>query len=188
MKRMKVMKSKRKLVSAILSALFPGVGHLYCERYIMGAVGIILTTWALLLMLVSLLIFNVTEGIGSILFPFSLYSVLGIWIVMILSLLLHDVHLTKGRTDRKIAYSAGYSMFLARNYAASLKLFLSLHHVYPLDISAGIMVALNHQRLSNLRKAEAVLKKIRKRTEEPGWLWEIDKTLAELRLSSSAGS
>jgi hypothetical protein len=166
--------------------LFPGTGHLFSERYVMGAVGVILTTWSLLVMLVSFLIFNISEGLGSVLFPASLYAAAGLWVLMLVSLVLQDLHFIRGRTDRKIAYSAGYSMYLARNYDASLKMFLTLHRVFPDDIAAAVMVARNYLRMGVPGKAESILKRTRKRTEETGWLWEIDHTLEGIRSAPQA--
>ena len=56
--------SKKKLIGVVLSCIYPGVGHLYDERYLIGTVGVVLTTWSLLSLLVSLFIFTPSAGTG----------------------------------------------------------------------------------------------------------------------------
>ena len=171
---------RKKIVSLILSMLFPGTGHLYIERYFMGTAGVVLTTWSLLVLLISASVFSRTEGMGMLLFEISLYSVIGLWCMMLLSLILGDFRLVRKKVDRKELYNEGYTLFLAKKYSESLGIFSTLTRYFPEDVSAAVMAAKNYQRLSMNGKAASVLKKCIKRTSDPQWLWELNYSLDAL--------
>lgn len=176
------MKQKNKrLYAVLLSMVFPGAGHLYAERYVAGTVGVILTTWAVLCLILSVLIFNISEGIGMWIFPISLYSGIGLWISMTVSSLLKDIRIFKEKINREEVYGSAYSLFLKKSYEESLKEFRKLMKDDPYDMSSGVMTATLRYRMGMGRKALSILKQIKRKTDDSLWIWEIDRLSDRIR-------
>ena len=168
------------VVGILLSILYPGAGHLYAGRYVMGAVGVVLATWALILLGVTVLVLNPRGGLGLLLFPAARYALAGIWAIMLASVLFRDVRFRRMRGDRKTLYAQGYTAYLGGDIPAGLAAFHGIHGPAEATMAANIMVARCHARLGNRRKARSVLKHLLRHAPTPLWRWEVEQNLAEL--------
>jgi len=164
---------KKKIMSILFSALYPGAGHLYEERYLPGTAAVILTTWSLLAFFVSFIIFNPSAGPGKVLFSVSLLVLGGLWAVCLASTLLRGVRIRRPSADRKALYTEGYSLFLQKKYEESLKVFRRLLKTYPEETAACLMTARIYTCMELFKKSRRTCKYLLRRTQNPLWKWEI---------------
>ncbi|MFH1707879.1 MAG: hypothetical protein ABIF71_08170 [Planctomycetota bacterium] len=167
-------------VAILLSILFPGAGHLYAGRYVMGAVGVVLATWAFILLGVTVLVLNPRGGLGLLLFPAARFTLIGIWAVMLGSILVRDIRFRRMRGDRQTLYAQGYAAYLRGETAAGLAAFSGVRGSVEATLAAHIMAARCQARLGRRRKARSILKGLRRQAPTALWRWEIDRNLAEM--------
>ena len=170
--------SRQRLVSVLLSIIYPGAGHLYEERYLPGAAAVILTTWSLLALFVSFVIFTPTAGLGQLIFSLSLYMLIGLWAACLASVLLKGIRLRRPSIDLKELYGEGYSRFLKKEYEDSLKLFSRILKSYPDEPAAWIMKARIYKIIGSAKKGRRIFKYLLRKISDPHWQWEVKAELA----------
>lgn len=174
------MKRKQKLISVLLSVLYPGAGHLYEERYLPGAAAVVMTTWSLLALLVSVVIFTPAAGTGKLLFAVSLYTLGGLWAACLASTLLQGVRIRRPSADREALYCEGYSLFLRKEYEESLKVFIRILKSYPEEIAARLMTARIYGSTDRAKKSKRILRHLLRRMSDSLWQWEIRTELEKV--------